>query len=171
MLTKLLSDPGTAAQATARLAALWKILVPEDIRKLATGGTFSQLVIVPDGPLALLPFEALVVGDRSDPRYLFDVAPPIVYGPSATVIYNLAEREAAATPANIKPVLTVGDPAYPAAVGAAQGLPRSSAPVRTFQRGCATAGMAANLHVYLIQGPKRYGSLTISARAGSASAN
>ncbi len=120
-LTKLLSDPGTAAQATARLAALWKILVPEDIRKLATGGTFSQLVIVPDGPLALLPFEALVVGDRSDPRYLFDVAPPIVYGPSATVIYNLAEREAAATPANIKPVLTVGDPAYPAAVGAAQG--------------------------------------------------
>lgn len=118
-VTKLLSDPGTAGQATARLAALWKILVPEDIRKLATGGTFSQLVIVPDGPLALLPFEALVIEERSDPRYLFDVAPPIVYGPSATVIYNLAEREAAPTPTNIKPVLTVGDPAYPAA-GAAQ---------------------------------------------------
>ena len=119
-VTKLLSDPGTAGQATARLAALWKLLVPEDIRELATGGTFSQLVIVPDGPLALLPFEALVVEERSDPRYLFDVAPPIVYGPSATVIYNLAEREAAPTPTNIKPVLTVGDPAYPAAGGAAQ---------------------------------------------------
>ncbi|HVX61942.1 MAG TPA: tetratricopeptide repeat protein [Pirellulales bacterium] len=119
-LTKLLANPDTAAQATARLAALWKILLPEESRKLAIGGTFNQLVIVPDGPLALLPFEALVVEERSDPRYLFDVAPPIVYGPSATVVYNLAEREAEATPSNVKPVLTVADPAYPAASGAAQ---------------------------------------------------
>jgi CHAT domain-containing protein len=67
---------------------------------------------VPDGPLALLPFEALVVESGDQSRYLLDVGPPIAYAPSATVLYNLVEHRSASATLAREPVLTVGDPIY-----------------------------------------------------------
>ncbi len=67
--------------------------------------------MLPDGPLALLPFEALALETGQDPVYLLDVGPPITYGPSATVLYNLSEQ-VGSTPTDREPVLAVGDPAY-----------------------------------------------------------
>jgi CHAT domain-containing protein len=75
--------------------------------------------VVPDGALSLLPFETLVVRPGPSPQYLLDVGPPIRYGPSATVLHNLAERVAAAVPAGREPVLTVGNPDYGAELPAA----------------------------------------------------
>jgi len=102
-----------AKATTANLAVLWKLLVPEAERKVLAEGKAKRLIVVPDGPLALLPFEALVVEPGENPRYLLDVGPPIVYAPSATVLYNLSDRKAPAkTKADRSPVLTVGNPTY-----------------------------------------------------------
>jgi CHAT domain-containing protein/tetratricopeptide (TPR) repeat protein len=112
-LLPLLNRPGRTAEALPRLAALWRLLVPEAERVALAGGKVRRLFVVPDGPLALLPFEALVL-DEKGPRYLLDAEVPILYAPSATVLVNLSDRPEATVPENREPVLTVGDPAYPA---------------------------------------------------------
>jgi CHAT domain-containing protein/Tfp pilus assembly protein PilF len=113
-VVQLLSDPDTALTANSKLAALWRILVPDAQRQAIAKGNLNRLIIIPDGPLSLLPVETLVVDAGESPRYLLDVAPPISYGPSVTVLYNLAGRRAAALDRNQTRVLTVGDPLYPA---------------------------------------------------------
>ncbi len=115
VLTRLAAP--NADGLSPKLAALWRALVPEPARKALTDGTVKRLLVVPDGPLALLPLEALVVegGDGSAPKYLLDVGPPLVYGPSATVLMSLTDRHGAAGPADREPVLALGDPAYPGA--------------------------------------------------------
>jgi CHAT domain-containing protein len=110
---QMLASKERAAQATAKLAVLWKVLVPEAQRKTLADGSVKRLIVVPDGPLALLPMETLVVKAGEKPEYLLDVGPPVVYGPSATVLHNLAERPIAHRSGDRKPVLSVGDPAYP----------------------------------------------------------
>ena len=75
------------------------------------GGGLAKLIVLPDGPLALLPFEALVVERGDAPTYLIDVGPPMHYGPSATILMNLRQRTRAATQ-DENPVLSVGDPQY-----------------------------------------------------------
>jgi len=117
-----LANPVAAKAATEKLALLWEVLVPEPERQALTGGKVKRLILVPDGPLALLPFEALVVKPGQRPTYFLDVGPPILYGPSATVIYNLKERAAGPKSHEARPVLSVGDPAYPTGKkGAASG--------------------------------------------------
>jgi len=103
----------SAAVPVDELASLWKTLVPEDVRGELTGGGVKRLVIVPDGPLALLPFETLVVDPDAGPQYLLDAGPPIVYAPSSTVLIGLADRARPAARSDREPVLAVGDPAYP----------------------------------------------------------
>ena len=78
-----------SAEADEKLAALWKLLVPEEVGRQITEGGAKYLVVVPDGPLAYLPMETLLVKPG---QYLLDVAPPILYAPSATVLHNLLKR-------------------------------------------------------------------------------
>jgi CHAT domain-containing protein len=136
-----LASPQRAAQATAKLAALWQLLVPEPQRQALTSGKVRRLLVVPDGPLALLPLETLVVRAGDEPQYLLDAGPPLLYGPSATVICNLADRPAAAPLPGRKPVLSVADPAYIApqadkpASGPARGSVQPGAQVRSFATG------------------------------------
>ena len=108
----LLHNPTRAEDAAPKLAVLWQLLVPAEVREQITGGELKKLIVVPDGPLALLPFETLVVADDQVPTYLLDVAPPIIHGPSATILYNLAQLSKG-TDSRKEPVLTIGDPAYP----------------------------------------------------------
>lgn len=123
-----LADPSRAEAVSARLAALWRVLVPEADRRAIAGGDVHSLIIAPDGALALLPFEALVVEEGPELKYLLDAGPPIAYAPSATVLYNLAGRADRPTVARREPVLTLGDPAYPApaAVGEANRAPSAA---------------------------------------------
>lgn len=107
----LLKHPQRAKDATTKLAVLYELLIPETERQTLTDDKFKSLIVVSDGPLALLPFETLVVKGEADPTYLLDVGPPIHYAPSATVLDNLAKRNMSRS-SRRSPVLTVADPAY-----------------------------------------------------------
>jgi tetratricopeptide (TPR) repeat protein len=112
---------------TTRLAALWKFLIPEAQRESLTTGKYDRLIIVPDGALVNLPFETLVVENTENPVYLLDRGPPIIEGPSSTLLFNLSQREAATKSVSAKqPVLTVGNPNYPAAAKGSASAARSA---------------------------------------------
>lgn len=112
VLPMIISPARHGEDASSRLAALWQVLIPESERAALMTGKVKLLTILPDGPLALLPFETLVVSKDSEPKYLLDVGPPIAYAPSAAVLLNLARREKT-DPAAPRQLLTLGDPAYP----------------------------------------------------------
>ena len=107
-----LRKPNESPETIRKLAALFRLLIFGPHRQALLDGTIKRLIVVPDGPLNLLPFEALVVTDDADPKYLLDVGPPICYAPSATVLFALAERPIHKTPASREPLLTVGNPDY-----------------------------------------------------------
>ncbi len=96
-----------------KLALLWTILVPDEKgrTKIVDGTTFSNLLILPDGALAKLPFEMLVVeSDAVNPRYLLDLGPAVVYAPSASMYFNLSKFRK--SPPAQGSTLTLGNPDY-----------------------------------------------------------
>ncbi len=108
----LLRGNAPLEKLSPKLAALWEVLLPQDVRTLLTSGDVEQLIVLPDGPLALLPFETLAVDASGEsPKYLLDEGPPIVYGPSANVLLDLKERPPRLA-SNVEPVLTVGGVLY-----------------------------------------------------------
>jgi CHAT domain-containing protein len=73
-------------------------------------GTVKRLVIIPDGPLSRLPFEALVIGTREDrPLYLVDRF-AVSYAPSATVFATV--KASAKNTAFPERLFAMGRPAY-----------------------------------------------------------
>jgi len=109
------TDGTINAKLISQLESLFPILIPEQVREPLTSGKIKRMVIVPDGSLAMFPLEALIVRGGQNPEYLLDVGPSILYGPSASVLCNLADRSAIA-PGVRPPVLTVADPVYPAEI-------------------------------------------------------
>jgi CHAT domain-containing protein len=100
-----------------RLAAL---LLPEELeRQLAAAG---DLVIVPNGPLLLLPFSTLPTGRSGEPlglRYAVRFAPSLAaLGAAEARPEHLAGRQRRAALAE---ALVVGNPSMPAPPGAARG--------------------------------------------------
>ena len=107
-------ENGLPDAATAeKLHVLWSVLIPDEaVRKRIVGGTLDHLLVLPDGALAKLPFEALIVSpDPVSPQYLLDRGPAVVYSPSASMYYNLKRRNVTT---KAKAALTVGDPFYDA---------------------------------------------------------
>lgn len=106
----------TSASVTDRgieaLRLLGELLIPEQDRGALFSGRYRRLVVLPDGPMAGLPFEMLAVRSSQETKYLLDVAPPICYGPSATALLNLASREGSPPPRGHVSILTVGDCRY-----------------------------------------------------------
>jgi CHAT domain-containing protein len=92
------ADP--QAEAKALFTAL---LVPALQR-----GTTKHLVIVPDGVLHLLPFDAL---ESQDGRYLVETH-QVTYAPSASTFYLLRQAEALTPQGISSPVLGVGEVPY-----------------------------------------------------------
>jgi len=113
-----LRDTRINESASRRLAAMWQLLIPSAVRESLVSGGVTRLIVVPDGGLALLPFEALVTRPGAEPQYLLDVGPPIQYGPSASVLYNLADPGRSAVRPAEESLLTVGNPDYPALAAA-----------------------------------------------------
>ncbi len=123
-----LARPRVEREVLERLHLLWQLLIPAKDRAALVEGKYERLFIVPDGSLLGLPYEALVVSGDADPQYLLDAGPPVAYAPSATVAYNLARRESAATPRGVKPVLSIANPEYsPAEPSEAAGGPTAQA--------------------------------------------
>lgn len=107
-----LASPQPGPELNAKLAALWTALVPEEFQSELIEGKCGRLLVVPNGPLAFLPFETLVTSLEPEAKYLLDSGPPVYYAPSVTVLDSLRIRTAASLPADREPVLTVGDPHY-----------------------------------------------------------
>jgi CHAT domain-containing protein len=104
------SAPGERAPLPARLNALWRVLLPDAVWDRVREA--DEVIVLPDGPLAALPFEALVVRpakrlDESD--FWIDDGPAIRYAPSAGILRALADRVASGAG-----LLSVADPAYAA---------------------------------------------------------
>jgi CHAT domain-containing protein/Tfp pilus assembly protein PilF len=114
-LPGVVSQLANSRDATPPLEALhvlWQTLIPPTIREQLVAAKFQRLIVIPDGPLALLPFETLVVETSPQPKYLLDVGPPTMYAPSATVFINLATTPKDPSRQTQEPLLTVADPAY-----------------------------------------------------------
>jgi CHAT domain-containing protein len=116
---KAADKPASARAAVPGLAALWQLLIPPSERAAILDNKFQRLIVLPDGALAQLPFETLVVKPGDDPQFLLDVGPPVLYAPSATILVNLAERAAREAGPSADRVLTVGDSRYGESPGSA----------------------------------------------------
>lgn len=100
-----------------RLQALRRILMPDPL--WPTVAAAEVAIIVPDGPLHLLPFDALALrvgGDGRSARYWLDEGPGLLYAPSATSMLSLTKRsEGRASPRRrAVEVLSVVNPAFAA---------------------------------------------------------
>lgn len=104
--------PEKSEQLAGALHALWRVLIPEGERRELEEGRYRRLVVVPDGVLALLPFEVLVIDLVRPLRYLMDVGPAVLYAPSCTVLLQLERREGQSQVEAKQPVLLVGDCVY-----------------------------------------------------------
>ncbi|MBX7074117.1 MAG: CHAT domain-containing protein [Pirellulales bacterium] len=111
-LLRQITNPQKALTSADKLHWLWQTLIPEQQRADITSGKYKRLVVIPDGPLAMLPLELLVVEPGDQPKYLLDLEIPIIYGPSPTILYQLAHRGASTAAPAAEPILTVGDPDY-----------------------------------------------------------
>jgi CHAT domain-containing protein/tetratricopeptide (TPR) repeat protein len=127
-----------------QLHALWRALLPDTVWQQVM--TASEVVIIPDGPLHYLPFDALVTAPVSDPdsvTYWLDAGPPIRYAASATALVNITRRPAdrvvqAAGPTMLSVSDAVFDPFEVASIrgDSAAGPPIPVAPTRGgFERG------------------------------------
>lgn len=135
-LTSLLALPGEEERALPsqravggagllerRLHALARVLMPPSAWRRVRGA--RQVVLVPDGALHLLPFEALVMrpgGGERGTRFWLDDGPPVRYATSATSLLSLTRRPAPKPAADVGPrVLSFSNPDYTSSesVGAA----------------------------------------------------
>jgi CHAT domain-containing protein len=137
---ELLAGEKTSERAAGKLAVLYRVLVPETERGEIAAGKVKRLVVLPDGPLAWLPLETLVIEPGEDPKFLLDAGAAVLYGPSATVLYNLIERRAGAPVAGREPVLSLGDPDYAAGARAPAGAGPAAADPMTARSRYHTAG-------------------------------
>ncbi len=113
-ILQILKDPESKnyKQAIDSLGVLWELLIPEAERQALEAGKFLRLIVIPDGSLAQLPFETLVVKQGEKPEFLLDAGPPIIYAPSATIFMNLAKLETKTPSSGKGQVLSVGDCHY-----------------------------------------------------------
>ncbi|MDY3551181.1 CHAT domain-containing protein [Gemmata sp. JC717] len=113
----------TAGQGTRAIAAegIGDAVLPAALREKIRASGAKRLVLVPDGALHKLPFEALLLSAPGGPRYALDELPPVCYAPSIGALAVVLSRPRA-TDATAS-LLTVGDPAYPEA---GEGTKRSS---------------------------------------------
>jgi CHAT domain-containing protein len=104
-------DPARPLPAQ-RAEFLADILLPEPARERIVHSGAECLVVVPDGALHKLPFEALVLRSGAGSAYVLDEFPPLVYAPSVAILSVLAKRPAVGKDVPLS-LLTVANPAYP----------------------------------------------------------
>jgi hypothetical protein len=107
-----------------RLQALFRVLVPRDLWPSLKRA--REVLVVPDGALHGLPFEALVVAlsPEGRPSYWLDEGPVVSYAPSATTACNLARHRDVAN-GGASSAVVVANPLFER---------ESSAPLRTASR-------------------------------------
>lgn len=123
--------PDAGEILTRRLHALWQVLVPEDLWPRLRHA--SEAVLVPDGGLHRLPFEALVVSPGpGGARYWLDDGPVVRYAPSATALYNVLRKETRSAGGDRPRLLLVSNPVFDLEeVAAGASPPAAEPPSRT----------------------------------------
>jgi CHAT domain-containing protein/tetratricopeptide (TPR) repeat protein len=113
--------PGATRPSAPEL--LGEAVLPAPLRQQLRASGATSLVLIPDGALHKLPFEALLLSADPTPRYALEELPPVSYAPSIAALAVVLNRPRSTEgPASL---LTVGDPAYPSVSGGAGGiLPR-----------------------------------------------
>ena len=133
---RLPSRVSTRPLPAQRPELLADVLLPAPVRKRLRELAPREIVVVPDGALRELPFEALLLHAGPKPTYVLDALPPLSYAPSVAILALLARRapaERTATPS----LLTVADPAYRPVAGPVRGrggLPRLAFSARESER-------------------------------------
>ena len=120
--------PGAPDLLESRLHALWRVLVPAAAWRSVERA--AEVVVIPDGALHQMPFEALVThvaASGHGERYWLDDGPAVRYGASASSLVALASRAAPHPQGAL--VLSVSDPAFTRA-DAAPAAPESPALTR-----------------------------------------
>lgn len=125
LLARLGRPPGPSGSRPAldrALHALWRVLLPGQLWPRLRAA--REVVVVPDGLLHQVAFEALVVGrDAGGPRFWLDEGPPLRYAHSAATSIALAARPAVRA---ARGLVSVADPVYD---------PRASDPAGRAARG------------------------------------
>jgi CHAT domain-containing protein len=93
---------------------LGEILLPADARNRIRALAPEIAIVVPDGALHKLPFEALLLPAKAGPAYVLDELPPLAYAPSVAILDRLTDPKPA-SPDSLRSLLTVANPAYPTA--------------------------------------------------------
>jgi len=89
---------------------LYTWLLAEPLRSVPSG---SRIVIIPDGPLATIPFEILTVGRPDGQIEFVDEHYTLSYAPSATALTNQRRNPLPRDTASVQGrLLAVGDPVY-----------------------------------------------------------
>lgn len=99
--------------ANTAFTTVGEILFPTEVRRIIQERRPKTIVLIPDGALHNLPFEALLISAGDNPRFVLDEFPPIAYVPSASILASLRQRPAVME--NQRRLLTVG-PEYGRAV-------------------------------------------------------
>ncbi|NNF06518.1 MAG: CHAT domain-containing protein [Candidatus Eisenbacteria bacterium] len=91
-----------------RLQALLRILVPNSVWETLVDR--REVLVIPDGALHLLPFEALLLEKQDSKKvYWLDVGPVVRYGHSLTTLLEIAEQKAESKSQNI---VSISDPLF-----------------------------------------------------------
>jgi CHAT domain-containing protein len=108
-----------------RPEVLADIVLPAAARERIRALGPECVVVVPDGALHKLPFEALLLSAGESPAYVIAELPPLAYAPSVAILARLTDLKPA-VPDSLRSLLTVANPAYPVANAA---RPRAERPV------------------------------------------
>jgi len=106
----IFDDQASPAEETLR--ALWEVLVPKELRRQLAAT--RPVLIVPDGALHFLPFEALIVGQRrGSPLYWIDREPVVLYEPSLMALQSFETPSTAPRAgATATDILSLSDPVF-----------------------------------------------------------
>jgi uncharacterized repeat protein (TIGR01451 family) len=132
---------GKDSMTAAGARSLTNVLLPQKVRERLSQPQYTRVVIVPDGALQQLPFEALMwPADKDKTTYVLDHSPPIAYAPSARILTVLRERDATATAA--RSLLTVGKTTFETRDVARKPLPAAKRECAAVAEACRRAGFA-----------------------------
>lgn len=154
---------------------LRQALVPDPLLEKLKG--CSRLFIVGDGPLHRLPFESLFI-DEEGKQVLLDQLPPMVYGPSATILLHSRILQQKPSVKSRLELVALGDPQFArdATSGSVKGpatetaaamlrtralsrfgkltpLPGTRAEIEVIQKTMAASGKANEAQVKILSGP------------------
>jgi CHAT domain-containing protein len=106
--------PDAAAGVVDLARRLGTLLIDDALAELPPGGS---LIVVPDGPLFELPFEALVIDDGEGGEAYLGLTLPVTYAPSARFFAMVRQREQHRRTFDA-PLLAIGDPDFSARASA-----------------------------------------------------